>query len=135
MKSASGMHPPDEAHGNGEETIRPQQRCLGKSFGPCTLGIQFKNHEKRFWQASSRRSTRPRRRNHQTATMQRGLGKKRKESAHGHAALSGRVGSALIQKIKHFLSCDAMHVPGWCISHSALQVRVDTAICFFVSVS
>ena len=25
MKSASGMRPPDEAHGTGEETIRPQQ--------------------------------------------------------------------------------------------------------------
>ena len=25
MKSASGKRPPDEAHGPGEETIRPQQ--------------------------------------------------------------------------------------------------------------
>ena len=30
MKSASRKRPPDEAHGPGEEAIRPQQRCLGK---------------------------------------------------------------------------------------------------------
>jgi len=29
MKSASGKRPPDEAHGPGEEAIRPQQ-CSGK---------------------------------------------------------------------------------------------------------
>ena len=31
MKSASGKRPADEADGPGKETIRPQQRCLGKS--------------------------------------------------------------------------------------------------------
>ena len=30
MKSASGKRPPDEAHGPGEETIRPQQCSEGK---------------------------------------------------------------------------------------------------------
>ena len=28
MKSASGKRPPDEAHGPGEETIRPQQSSV-----------------------------------------------------------------------------------------------------------
>ena len=40
----------------------------------CNLIFEFnKNQEKRFWQASSRRKTQPRRRNQQTAAMQRGL--------------------------------------------------------------
>ena len=38
----------------------------------CTLGLQSENQEKRFWQASSGRSSRPRRRNHQAAAKQRG---------------------------------------------------------------
>ena len=36
----------------------------------CTFWIRLKNNEKRFWQASAGRSTRPRRRNHKTAAMQ-----------------------------------------------------------------
>ena len=40
----------------------------------CTFGIQSENHEKRFWQAPSGRKTQLRRRNQQTAAMQRGLG-------------------------------------------------------------
>ena len=38
----------------------------------CALGLQSENQEKRFWQASSGRSSRPRRRNHQAAAKQRG---------------------------------------------------------------
>ena len=38
----------------------------------CTFGIQLKNHEKRFWQASSGRSTRPRKRSYQTAAAMPG---------------------------------------------------------------
>ena len=38
----------------------------------CTFGIQLKNHEKRFWQASSGRSTRPRKRSYQTAAAMSG---------------------------------------------------------------
>ena len=38
----------------------------------CTFGIQLKNHEKRFWQASSGRSTRPRKRSSQTAAAMPG---------------------------------------------------------------
>ena len=38
----------------------------------CTLGLQSENQEKRFWQASSGRSSRLRRRNHQAAAKQRG---------------------------------------------------------------
>ena len=37
----------------------------------CTLGFQSENQERRFWQASSGRSTQRRRRNHQTTAMQR----------------------------------------------------------------
>ena len=37
-----------------------------------TFGIQLKNHEKRFWQASSGRSTRPRKRSYQTAAAMPG---------------------------------------------------------------
>ena len=44
-------------------------------FAVCTFGIQLKNHEKRFWQASSGQSTQPRRRNHQTAAQRRSLEK------------------------------------------------------------
>ena len=43
----------------------------------CTFGIQSKNHEKRFWQASSGRSTRPRKRSYQTAAARPGEGAKR----------------------------------------------------------
>ena len=31
MKSAAGKRPPDEAHGPGNEAIRPRQLCLGES--------------------------------------------------------------------------------------------------------
>ena len=46
-----------------------------------TLGLQSENQEKRFWQASSGRSSRPRRRNHQAAAKQRGREECRKECA------------------------------------------------------
>ena len=38
----------------------------------CTFGIQLKNHEKRFWQASPGRSTRHRKRSYQTAAAMPG---------------------------------------------------------------
>ena len=38
----------------------------------CAFGIQLENHEKRFWQASSGRSTRPRKRSYQTAAAMPG---------------------------------------------------------------
>ena len=66
----------------------------------CTFWLQSGNHEKRFWQASSGRKTQPRRRNQQTAAMQRGLGEVEKRRCTRHSALTGRVGTAPIQKIK-----------------------------------
>ena len=90
MKSASGKRPPDEAHGSGEEIIRPQQcseawgsrekkvhtaLCSATSDRDCdfcTYGIQLKNNEKRVGQASSGRSTRPRKRSYQTAAAMPG---------------------------------------------------------------
>ena len=41
-------------------------------------------------------------------------GERGEKKVHGHAALTGRAGTALIQKIQPFLACDARHVPGWC---------------------
>ena len=78
----------------------------------CTFGIQSENHEKSFRQASSGRSTRPRRRNQQTAAMQRGLGEIENRRCTRHSALTGRGGTALIQKTK-----------SWNAGHSALVVQ------------
>ena len=61
----------------------------------CTFGIQSENQEKRFLQASQ-----PRRRNQKTAATQRGLQEVEKRRCTQHAALTGRVGTAQIQKMK-----------------------------------
>ena len=44
----------------------------------CNFGIQLKNHEKRFGQASSGRSTRPRKRSYQTAASSYAWGSREK---------------------------------------------------------
>ena len=83
-----------------------------------TLGLQSKNQQKRFWQASSRLSTRPRRRNHQTVAKQRVAWRVAKRKCTRHAALTVRVRAGLSQKIN---ACDARQKPRWCKYHSAMQ--------------
>jgi hypothetical protein len=64
------------------------------------------SHETRFWQASSGREAQPRRRNQQTTAMQRRLVEVEKRRCTRHPALTRRLGTAQIQKIK---SCNAGH--------------------------
>ena len=53
-----------------------------RNFNKRTFWVQSENPERRFWQASSGRKTQPRRRNRQTAAMQRGLGEVREKKVH-----------------------------------------------------
>ena len=109
MKSASGKRPPDEAH-----------------F--CTSGIQLKNHEKRFGQASSGRSTRPRKRSYQTAAARPGEVAKR-GCTRARCANSGSRDYA-DSKDK---ACDARHGALVVQIVLSLQVRVRTAKYPFLS--
>ena len=72
----------------------------------CTFRIQSENHQKRFWHASTKRKTQPRRRNQQTAAMQRGLEEVGKKRCPRHSALRLRIRTAQCQKIK---ARDARH--------------------------
>ena len=71
---------------------------------PCTFGIQSKNHEKSFWQASSGRSTRPRKRSYQTAAAMPG-GVAKRGCTRTRCSPSGSRDYA-DSKAK---ACDAMH--------------------------
>ena len=123
MKSASGKRPPDEAHGPGEETIRPQQ-CSE----PWLLHLwnPIENHEKRFGQASSGQSTQcPGKEASQPHQL--GLREPRKGSAHVHAALPAEVGTTLIQKMKCLRRGERR--PEGAKKHAIPQVRVRTVKC------
>ena len=66
-----------------------------------TFGIQPENHEKRLWHASTGRKIQPRRRNQQTAAMQRDMEEVWNKRCPKYSALRLRVTTAQSQLLHH----------------------------------
>ena len=94
----------------------------------CTFGIQVKNHEKRFWQASSGRSTRPRIRSYQTAAAMPG-GVAKRECTRARCSTSGCRDYADSKDN----ACDARHGARVVQKARCSEVRVRTAKSPFLS--